>query len=152
MNLESEGLQLFAANLYPPCPQPEFAMGLPHHSDLGLLTLVIHNGIDGLQIQHNGNWFNVNTIPNSILYNIGDHLEQWEVQKCCTSNSSEQEKDKDICGANGPALETIVSPAPKLVDNETHLPVYIGIECKNYFHFQQGNQLYAKSCLERLSI
>ena len=43
MNLES-GLQTFVANLYPPCPQPELAMGMPPHSDLGLLTTLIQNG------------------------------------------------------------------------------------------------------------
>ncbi|GFS35149.1 hypothetical protein Acr_00g0038110 [Actinidia rufa] len=64
MNLKS-GFQLFAANLYPPCPQPELAMGIPAHTDHGLLTLLIENEIGGLQIQHNGTWFHVNPLPNS---------------------------------------------------------------------------------------
>ncbi|GFS37255.1 hypothetical protein Acr_00g0050910 [Actinidia rufa] len=62
MDLKS-GFQLFAANLYPPCPQPELAMGIPAHTDHGLLTLLIENGIGGLQIQHNGKWFHVNPLP-----------------------------------------------------------------------------------------
>ena len=74
MNLKS-GFQLFAANLYPPCPQPELAMGIPAHTDHGLLTLLIENEIGGLQIQHNGKWFHVNPLPNSFLVNTGDHLE-----------------------------------------------------------------------------
>ena len=74
LKLES-GLQLFAANLYPPCPQPDLAMGLPPHSDHGLLTLLIQNGISGLQIQHKGKWVNVNAIPNSFFVNTCDHLE-----------------------------------------------------------------------------
>ncbi|KAK3030181.1 hypothetical protein RJ639_039658 [Escallonia herrerae] len=36
------GSQLLVVNLYPPCPQPEVAIGLPPHSDHGLLTLLIH--------------------------------------------------------------------------------------------------------------
>ncbi|KAB2047852.1 hypothetical protein ES319_A13G074600v1 [Gossypium barbadense] len=39
-NLEN-CLQIMIANLYPSCPQPELAMGLPAHSDHGLLTLLI---------------------------------------------------------------------------------------------------------------
>ena len=74
MNLKS-GFQLFAANLYPPCPQPELAMGIPAHTDHGLLTLLIENGIGGLQIQHNGTWFHVNPLPNSFLVNTADQLE-----------------------------------------------------------------------------
>ncbi|MFQ6649354.1 hypothetical protein Gotur_023013 [Gossypium turneri] len=74
LNLEN-GLQLIAANLYPPCPRPELAMGLPPHSDHGLLTLLIQNQIGGLQVQHKGKWVNIDPIPNSFLANIGDHIE-----------------------------------------------------------------------------
>lgn len=74
MNMES-GLQILAANLYPPCPQPENAMGLPPHSDHSFLTFLIQNGVGGLQVQHKGKWFDVDPIPNSILVNTGDHLE-----------------------------------------------------------------------------
>ena len=74
MNLD-KGLQMLYANFYPPCPQPELAMGLPPHSDHGLLSLVTHNGIGGFQLEHNGMWVNVNAIPNSFLVNIADQLE-----------------------------------------------------------------------------
>lgn len=75
LKLES-GLQIFAANLYPPCPQPELAIGMPPHSDHGLFTLIINNGVAGLQIKHKGKWVNVNnTLPNSILVNTADQLE-----------------------------------------------------------------------------
>lgn len=41
LNLE-KGVQVIAANFYPPCPQPELAMGMPPHSDHGLLTFLMH--------------------------------------------------------------------------------------------------------------
>lgn len=78
LNLES-GLQIFIANLYPPCPQPEIALGMPPHSDHGLLTLLIQNGIGGLQVQHNGKWVNVNAPPYSFLVNTADHLEVYNI-------------------------------------------------------------------------
>ena len=74
MDLEN-GLQVFIGNLYLTCPQPKLAMGMPPHSDHGLLSLVTHNGIGGFQLQHNGMWVNVNAIPNSFLVNIADQLE-----------------------------------------------------------------------------
>ena len=74
VKLES-AFQIFAANLYPPCPQPDLAMGLPPHSDHGLLTLLIQNGINGLQIQHQGKWINVKGVRNSFFVNTCDHLE-----------------------------------------------------------------------------
>lgn len=74
LNIEN-GLLILAANLYPPCPQPELAIGLPPHSDHGLLTILIQNGIGGLQLECKGKWVNVNAIPNSFLVNICDNLE-----------------------------------------------------------------------------
>lgn len=74
LDLES-GLQVFVGNYYPPCPQPELTMGMPPHSDHGLLTLLISNQVGGLQVQHQGKWINVNALPNSLLVNTGDHLE-----------------------------------------------------------------------------
>jgi len=69
------GTQLLIANFYPPCPQPELTMGLPAHTDHGLLTLLLQNQLGGLQIQHKGKWIPVNPLPNSFLVNTGDHLE-----------------------------------------------------------------------------
>lgn len=73
-NLDST-LQIFVANFYPPCPNPDVAIGMPPHSDHGLLTLLIENQVGGLQIQHGGKWIDVNAPPNSILVNTSDHLE-----------------------------------------------------------------------------
>lgn len=67
--------QIFIGNYYPPCPQPELAMGLPPHSDHGLLTILLQNGVDGLQLKQKGNWVNVKPHPNSFLVNTGDHME-----------------------------------------------------------------------------
>lgn len=70
------GLQILVANLYPRCPQPELAMGMPPHSDHGLLTVLTQNNVGGLQVQHNGKWVLVNPLPKSFLdVNTGDQLE-----------------------------------------------------------------------------
>ncbi|CAL5417851.1 unnamed protein product [Camellia sinensis] len=69
------GSQLLVVNFYPPCPQPELAIGMPPHSDHGLFTLLIQNQLGGLQVLHNGKWVPINPLPNSILVNTGDHME-----------------------------------------------------------------------------
>ncbi|KAI3973178.1 hypothetical protein MKX01_020913 [Papaver californicum] len=65
------GVQLFSANLYPPCPHPELAIGLPPpppHADYGLLlTLLMQNNVGGLQLKIKGKWVAVNAIPNCIM-------------------------------------------------------------------------------------
>lgn len=57
------GMDFLAVNIYPPCPQPELAVGLAPHTDFGLLIIVTANGVGGLQVQRNGKWFNVNAPP-----------------------------------------------------------------------------------------
>ena len=69
------GLQILAANYYPACPEPDRAIGIPSHTDHGLLTLLVDNGISGLQIKYKGKWINVNLLPNALFVIIGDHLE-----------------------------------------------------------------------------
>ena len=71
--------QLLVANFYPPCPQPEFAIGLPPHSDHGVLTILIQNLLGGLQVLHNSKWVPINPLPDAILVNTGDHMEVFYV-------------------------------------------------------------------------
>lgn len=52
--------------------------------------------------------------------------------------------------ANGPSMETIVSPASKLLEFEK--PAYKPMKYKEYLRLQQGNQLDGKSCLDRIRV
>ncbi|KAF3632545.1 hypothetical protein FXO37_27418 [Capsicum annuum] len=70
-----DGSQLLVLNCYPCCPEPDLTLGMPPHSDYGLLTLLLQDEVKGLQIQHQGKWLTVEPIPNSFVVNVGDHLE-----------------------------------------------------------------------------
>lgn len=71
-----DGSQLMVVNCYPACPEPDLTLGMPPHSDYGLLTLLLQDEqVKGLQIQHGGRWLAVDPIPNSFVVNVGDHLE-----------------------------------------------------------------------------
>ncbi|GMY38868.1 protein DMR6-LIKE OXYGENASE 2-like [Fagus crenata] len=155
MNFE-KCLQVFVANFYPPCPQPELAMGMPPHSDHGLLSLVTQNGIGGFQLQHNGMWVNVNAVPNSLLVNLSDQIEilsngkyksilhRAVVHKNATRIS--------LVIANGPSLDTVVSPALELVKNGSDQPAYIAMTYKEYLELQQRNRLDGKGALDRVRV
>ncbi|KAL8143835.1 hypothetical protein V2J09_016867 [Rumex salicifolius] len=151
VNWES-GFQIFIANLYPPCPQPDVAMGMPPHSDHGLLTLLAQNQIDGLHIQHNDSWVPVNAIPNSFLVNTGDHLEIISNGKYTSNIHRAVVNNKatriSLAIANGPSLDTVVGPAPDLVNNEESPAVYKPMKYRDYLELQQSNQLDGKSCLD----
>ncbi|MBA0720813.1 hypothetical protein Goshw_027129 [Gossypium schwendimanii] len=149
----SESHQLFVANMYPPCPQPELAMGLPPHSDHGLLTILMQNGIQGLQVMHKGKWVLINPLPNSFLVNTGDHMEiltngkyKSVLHRAVVNNKATR---ISIGTAHGPPLDTLVSPAKELVADDAG-QAYLGITYRNYLELQQSKSLSGKSCLDRL--
>ncbi|XP_026416211.1 protein DMR6-LIKE OXYGENASE 2-like [Papaver somniferum] len=150
------GLQILIVNLYPPCPQPELAMGMPPHSDHGLLTLLAQNEIGGLQIKHKGKWIVANALPNSFMVNIGDHMEILSNGKYKSILHRVAVNTKatrvTVVTANGPSLDAVVTPAPDLVDSENYTPLYRGMKYREYVELQQSNQLDRKSCLDRIRV
>ncbi|KAK8646811.1 hypothetical protein V6N13_120581 [Hibiscus sabdariffa] len=125
----SKSHQLLVANMYPPCPQPELAMGLPPHSDHGFLTILMQNGIDGLQVMHKGKWISIKPLPNSFLVNTGDHMEiltngkyKSVLHRAVVNNMAAR---LSIGTAPGPPLDTVVRPATELVADGVD-PAYLG--------------------------
>ncbi|XP_023764743.1 2-oxoglutarate-dependent dioxygenase 19 [Lactuca sativa] len=156
LKLESS-LQICIVNLYPPCPQPDLAIGLPPHSDHGLLTFLIENGIGGLQVKHNGQWVDVNnTLPGSFLVNTADHLEIFSngryksVEHRAVVNNAFTRIS--VAVANGPSPDTAVRPAYELVDEERCPATFVPMKYKEYVEMQQSNKLYRKTCLDQVRV
>ncbi|KAL0335070.1 UNVERIFIED_CONTAM: 2-oxoglutarate-dependent dioxygenase 19 [Sesamum radiatum] len=147
--------QLYAANYYPPCPQPDQAIGIPAHTDHGLLTFLIHNGVAGLQIQHDGKWFNTNSPQNSILVNTADHLEIFSngryksVRHRAVVNS--EATRISVVMANGAAPDAIVRPAEPLVEQDGR-PFYQPMKFIEYVETMLSNRLEGKSNLDCIKI
>ncbi|XP_065872868.1 2-oxoglutarate-dependent dioxygenase 19-like [Euphorbia lathyris] len=157
LNME-KGVQISILNYYPACTQPELAMGLPSHSDHGLLTLLIENGVSGLQVQHKGKWVSLNTISNCFLVNTADHLEilsngkyKSVVHRAVVNN---RETRISIAMAHGPSLDSVVCPAPELLeDNGNHeAAAYRGMKYVQFLESQQSNKLQGKSILDTIRI
>uniref|UniRef100_A0A7N0T440 Fe2OG dioxygenase domain-containing protein n=1 Tax=Kalanchoe fedtschenkoi TaxID=63787 RepID=A0A7N0T440_KALFE len=71
-----EGVQSMRFNYYPPCPQPELAIGITPHSDpVGFTVLLQINDKEGLEIRKDVKWVPVKPISNAFVFNIGDVLE-----------------------------------------------------------------------------
>ncbi|KAK7372991.1 hypothetical protein VNO80_06384 [Phaseolus coccineus] len=154
MNVEL-GCKVLVINFYPPCPKPELVMGLPAHTDHGLLTLLQQNDLGGLQIQHKGKWIPINPLPNSFLINTGDHMEiltngkyKSVVHRAVVNTKATR---ISVGTAHGPNLDTIVGPAPELVGDDNPA-LYRAIKYRDYILLQQSNELDTKTCLERIRI
>ncbi|KAJ7955559.1 putative 2-oxoglutarate and Fe(II)-dependent oxygenase superfamily protein [Quillaja saponaria] len=146
--------QFYIANLYPPCPQPELALGQPPHSDNTAITLLIENGIGGLQVYQRGKWVKVKPIPGSIMVNIGDQLElvtngkyNGVLHRVTLNNNVTR---VSLALAHGPSFDKFVCPIPEIVkDGKLE---FKGMNYGEYFYNQQSTQLVGKSRLDLLRI
>ncbi|KAF2084925.1 putative oxidoreductase [Saccharata proteae CBS 121410] len=57
-------------------PQPDETLGAGAHTDFGALTLLLTDGVAGLQIYEDGNWMDVTTEPGTYIVNLGDMMKQ----------------------------------------------------------------------------
>ncbi|OVA04863.1 Oxoglutarate/iron-dependent dioxygenase [Macleaya cordata] len=70
-------------NFYPPCPDLELTVGVAPHSDLGILAVLLQDGIGGLHVkinedeqeESNGEWIEISPIPNALVINVDDCLQ-----------------------------------------------------------------------------
>ncbi|XP_078431301.1 2-oxoglutarate (2OG) and Fe(II)-dependent oxygenase superfamily protein [Wolffia australiana] len=67
--------QNVTVSYYPPCPQPELALGLQPHSDMGALTLLLQDDVPGLQVLRDGNWVLVAPLAGAIVVLLADQTE-----------------------------------------------------------------------------
>ncbi|XP_050210732.1 probable 2-oxoglutarate-dependent dioxygenase SLC1 [Mercurialis annua] len=118
-----DGSQVLVVNCYPECPEPDLTLGMPPHSDYGFLTLVLQDQlVKGLQIQHQEKWVTVDPIPNSIVVNVGDHLEIFSNGKYKSVlhrvlvNSSKSRIS--IASLHSLPFSSTIRPSPKLVNGD----------------------------------
>ncbi|KDP32875.1 hypothetical protein JCGZ_12167 [Jatropha curcas] len=121
--LFEEGLQQMRMNYYPPCPQPELAMGLNSHSDPNGLTVLLQvNEVEGLQIKKDGKWVSVKPLPKAFIINIGDMVEIFtngiyrSIEHRAAVNSVKERIS--IATFYSAKLDGEMGPAPSLVTQE----------------------------------
>ncbi|XP_069142822.1 protein DOWNY MILDEW RESISTANCE 6-like [Solanum lycopersicum] len=152
-SLGDEGTQIIAANYYPACPEPNKTLGLAPHSDHGGLTILMDNGIHGLQIKHNHIWYSVPSIPGTFIVNLGDYLEVLSngkyksVEHRAVVNA--EAARISIAVGHGPEMNAIVQPASPLI-KEKSKSKYRPIVYKDYIRGQQSTIKRGKSALHEI--
>ena len=52
-------------------------LGIHHHTDAGALTVLLQDGVGGLQVHHDGHWHDVEPLAGAFTINIGDMVQVW---------------------------------------------------------------------------
>ncbi|KAL6992044.1 hypothetical protein U1Q18_010155 [Sarracenia purpurea var. burkii] len=151
---EEEGVQTMRMNYYPPCPQPELAMGLSAHSDGSGITILLQlNEVEGLQIKNGGQWIPIKPFPNAFIVNIGDMLEIMtngiyrSIEHRAVVNSDKERIS--IATFVSPRLDGPLGPIPSLI--APHTPALFRTSTvANYFTDVLERKLHGKSYIEGL--
>ncbi|XP_021825024.1 protein DMR6-LIKE OXYGENASE 2-like isoform X2 [Prunus avium] len=152
----NRGLQILAANYYPACPQPDKAIGIPPHTDHGLVTLLIQNEMGGLEVKHKDQWVLVNATPGAFIVNIGDQIQIltndnyksiWH--RAVVNNKATR---ISIAVPHGPSLDTPALPIPELLEREGQAPKYVGMTYEKFMELQASPAALTKPCLDHLRI
>ncbi|KAJ0017226.1 hypothetical protein Pint_10117 [Pistacia integerrima] len=154
--LFEEARQGIRLNYYPPCPQPELAVGINAHSDGGGLTVLFQlNEMDGLQIRKNEMWVPVKPLPGAFIINIGNVLEIVTNGTCpsiehrATVNSMKERLS--IATFYSPNANRDMGPAPSLITPENP-PLFKRISVADYYKGFLSHELQGKSYLDVLRI
>ncbi|CAK9170329.1 unnamed protein product [Ilex paraguariensis] len=143
--------QHMAINYYPPCPEPDLTYGLPGHTDVNLITILLQDNVPGLQVLRNGKWMAIDPIPNTFIVNIGDQMQ------VLSNNRYKSVIHRAVVNCNRqrisiptfycPSPEAVIGPAPLLVDND-HPAVYRNFTYQEYFEKFWNRGLATQSCLD----
>ncbi|KAM5577984.1 hypothetical protein ABKV19_008348 [Rosa sericea] len=74
-NLDITKGHMILSHYYPPCPEPEVAIGTAEHSDPDFMTILLQDQIGGLQVLYQNQWIDVLPVPGALVVNIGDFLQ-----------------------------------------------------------------------------
>ncbi|XP_047957709.1 flavanone 3-dioxygenase 3 [Salvia hispanica] len=139
-----QGSQVIAVNCYPTCPQPNLALGLPRHSDYGLLTIILQDQ-QGLEVMdRNENWQPVPLIEGALVVQVGDQMEVLSngryksIVHRATVNL--EKKRLSIASLHSLAINRKVTPAPDLVD-ERHPLSYKEGSFEDFLNFLSDNDI-----------
>ncbi|KAK1563921.1 hypothetical protein Q3G72_035348 [Acer saccharum] len=127
--------QNITISYYPPCPQPELTLGLQSHSDMGAITLLIQDDVEGLQVLKDGDWITVQPLADAIVVLLADQTqiitngEYISSQHQAITNASKARLS--VATFHDPAKTVKISPASELVSKASP-PCYRGVVYKDY--------------------
>ncbi|XP_065847360.1 jasmonate-induced oxygenase 4-like isoform X2 [Euphorbia lathyris] len=111
--------QNITVSYYPPCPRPDLTLGLQSHSDMGVITLLIQDHVEGLEVYKDSEWFTVHPLSDAIVVILADQTEiitngQYKsaIHRAITNSSNSR---LSFATFHDPGKTAKISPALKLL-------------------------------------
>lgn len=147
--------QHMAINYYPQCPQPELTYGLPGHKDPNVITLLLQDGVSGLQVLRDGNWVSISPEPYNLVINLGDTIQVLSngkyksvLHRAVVDSLSER---MSVATFYCPSPDAVIEPPESLVDEE-HPSICRSFPYAEYYEKFWDHGLNFESCLDMFKI
>ncbi|KAK6945344.1 Non-hem dioxygenase N-terminal domain [Dillenia turbinata] len=153
------GSRALVGHCYPYCPQPDLTVGIVPHTDPGIITILLQNGVEGLQVKHGEEWVDVKPLHGGLIINVGDLLqivsngEYTSVQHRVLANSSKEPRISIVMFFNllkwkGSGYH---GPLPELLSPEKPA-IYRDFTAQEFFDNFFNKGLDSKSLIDKIKI
>lgn len=102
--------------------EEEADLGIHHHADAGVLTVLLQDEVGGLQVYRDGFWYDIPTLEGAMVINTGDMMQVWSndiykaaIHRVLAMRSAER---FSIPFFFNPSADSRVSPLPSVIDDE----------------------------------
>ncbi|KAL9242997.1 hypothetical protein vseg_016939 [Gypsophila vaccaria] len=128
------------ANHYPSCPDPSLTLGISKHTDPTVINIIQSGRVPGLQVFKNGQWFSVETPPDSFVVFMGNQMEvisngKLKAVEHRVVNSTEARTS--IVFSVFPSDNSVIGPAKELLQADEK-PLYKTFGYKKFFETFSG--------------
>ncbi|KAK9105914.1 hypothetical protein Scep_022758 [Stephania cephalantha] len=116
--------RLVVGHYYPWCPEADRTVGIASHTDPGVLTVLLQDGVGGLQVKHGDGWVDVVPVPGALVINVGDILqilsndEYKSVEHRVLANRFREPRISIAIFFNPGDREALYGPLPELISPE----------------------------------
>ncbi|GAU49603.1 hypothetical protein TSUD_407680 [Trifolium subterraneum] len=161
------GLKKVNMNYYPACPNPDLTVGVGRHSDTGMITVLLQDGIGGLYVkaEHDnesnvgdvgkGEWLEIPPISGALIINVGDALQILSNGKYKSSEhrvmTTSTQSRVSIPLFTHPIPTERIGPLPELVKKDG-LAKYKEVLWQDYINNFFGNPHNGKKTLDLAKI
>ncbi|CAN1796125.1 1-aminocyclopropane-1-carboxylate oxidase homolog 1 [Linum perenne] len=138
----------YAYHYYPPCPQPELALGCVHHTDIDFLTVILQDQVGGLQVLRHNSWIDVPYVPGALVLISNDKFIS-ALHRVRAKNAGPRISIATFFGHGSTKSTRLYGPIKELV-SEKDPPKYKEITIRDFFLASYEKGVDGTSVLPRL--